>query len=64
MVGEDIRIVILEVRGKQIRLGIEAPGNLVVLREELLERLAQENLQAARVQAEDLEEVVKLWKQG
>jgi carbon storage regulator len=32
LIGENIRIVVLQVRGKQVRLGIEAPPDLSVLR--------------------------------
>lgn len=47
LVGDDIRLVVLEIRGRQIRLGIEAPADIVVLREEIAQRLADENLRAA-----------------
>jgi carbon storage regulator CsrA len=33
--GNDIHIKVLEIRGKRIRLGIEAPPNLKIFREEL-----------------------------
>ena len=58
-IGDDIRVVLLEIRGKQARLGIEAPAGIVVLREEIYQRLAQENLQAAGFLDSDLEEVVR-----
>jgi flagellar assembly factor FliW len=47
LVGDNIRLVVLEIRGRQIRLGIEAPPDIVVLREEIAQRLADENLRAA-----------------
>jgi flagellar assembly factor FliW len=59
IIGDDIRLVLLEIRGKQVRLGIEAPAGIVVLREEIYQRLAQENLQAAAFLDSDLEEVVR-----
>ena len=34
LIGKNIRIMVVEARGKQIRLGIEAPPNLLVLRTE------------------------------
>ena len=37
LIGEDIRITIIEIRGKQVRLGIEAPAHLSVKRIEDLE---------------------------
>jgi carbon storage regulator CsrA len=60
IIGERIRITILEIRGKQVRLGVEAPPEVVVLREEIRQRLAQENLQAASFSASDLKEVLAL----
>ena len=35
LIGDNISIMVVEVRGKQIRLGIEAPAGLLVLREKL-----------------------------
>jgi len=61
LIGKDIRVVVLEVRGKQVRIGIDAPEDVVVLREEVHQRLTQENLQAASFQYSDLEKVIKSW---
>jgi carbon storage regulator CsrA len=60
IIGERIRITILEIRGKQVCLGVEAPPEVVVLREEIRQRLAQGNLQAASFSASDLKEVLAL----
>ena len=38
IVGGDIRITVLEIRGSHIRLGVEAPKHIRVLREELIMR--------------------------
>jgi carbon storage regulator len=34
LIGEDIRVMVVEVRGKQVRLGITAPPSLAVKRED------------------------------
>jgi carbon storage regulator len=34
LIGDNIRIMVVQVRGKQVRLGIEAPPDLLVLRTE------------------------------
>lgn len=44
--GEDIRIVLVQIKGGQVRLGIECPPHVRVLREELYEAVRQENLNA------------------
>lgn len=45
-IGEHIRIVLVQVKGGQVRLGIECPPDMRVLREELYEAVRQENLSA------------------
>jgi carbon storage regulator len=35
-IGNDIRLLVVKIMGKQVRLGIEAPPDLLVLREEKL----------------------------
>jgi flagellar assembly factor FliW len=47
IVGDNVRVVVLEVRGRQIRLGIDAPPEIVVLREEIAQRLVNDNQMAA-----------------
>lgn len=37
VIGDDIEVVVLDVRGNQVRLGIDAPDDMTILREELLE---------------------------
>ncbi len=38
VIGDDIRVIVLEVRGNQVRLGVVAPQSVRVLREEILNR--------------------------
>ncbi len=37
-IGDEIKIQIIEVQGRQIKIGIEAPQSIVVMREELLSK--------------------------
>jgi flagellar assembly factor FliW len=59
LVGDNIRLVVLEIRGRQIRLGIEAPPDIVVLREEIAQRLSKENLRAASFNYQEVEQAVQ-----
>jgi len=61
-IGDEIRVTVLEIRGKQIRLGIEAPSHVVVLREEIYRRVQEQNLQAAGVKETDLQEIAQIWR--
>jgi carbon storage regulator len=63
IVGDDIQITVLEIRGKQIRLGIDAPEDIQVFREEVYRRVKGENLQAAAVRVKDLDAGVRLLRQ-
>ncbi len=47
-IGNDITIEILETKGRQVRIGIEAPDRVSVLREEVFLKIEQENRQAAQ----------------
>ena len=38
VIGDDVTVTVLEVRGDQVRLGIEAPRDVKVFREEVLHR--------------------------
>jgi carbon storage regulator len=45
-IGDDIKIVVKEIKGKQVRLGIIAPQDVYVCRDELYEKIQQANVQA------------------
>ena len=47
VLGDDITVTVLEVRGDVVRIGIDAPRSLKVHRSELLEQLEESNRQAA-----------------
>jgi len=42
MVGDDISITVLAVKGHQVRLGVDAPKNVTVHREEIYQRIQKE----------------------
>ncbi len=58
-IGEDIVLVIREIRGRQVKIGIEAPPEVRVLREEIYEELCLANKAAAAPSAEALPEALR-----
>jgi carbon storage regulator len=46
-IGDDIEIMIIEVRGDQVRVGVNAPRDVAVHRKEVYVQIQQENLKAA-----------------
>ena len=59
-IGDEVVVNILEIRGSQVRLGIEAPKGVAVHRSEIYERIQEENLLAAGVEAADFQAAEKL----
>ncbi len=49
-IGDQIRVYVVGIRGKQVRLGIEAPSDEIIHREEIYQRIAEENRLAARIE--------------
>ncbi len=56
-IGDAIEIVVREVRGRHVRLGIVAPPGLPIYREELYQQIAKANAEAAAPQTLDLPQV-------
>ena len=56
VIGDGVEIVVLEVRGEQVRLGIKAPKDVAVHRKEVFEQIQEANLDAAKVRPEDVPE--------
>ncbi len=48
VIGDDIRVSVVDIRGDQVKLGIEAPKSVKVYRQEVYEAIQEENRQAAR----------------
>ena len=46
-IGDDVKITVIEVKGKQVRIGIDAPRNYIIHREEVYIRIQEENKRAA-----------------
>ena len=57
--GDSIRIVLVQLKGNQVRLGIECPQSMRVLREELYQAVKQENLAAMATDPSHVEDIVK-----
>ncbi len=56
-IGDHVRVYVVGIRGKQVRLGVEAPADAIVHREEIYERIMDENRLAAQVELHSLDEI-------
>ena len=57
MIGDDIEITVVDIRGDKVRLGINAPPEIPVHRKEVYEAIKRENRAAAGVKPEDIANV-------
>jgi len=61
-IGDDIKITILGLKGKQVKIGIEVPEDLPVYRDEVYKKIQDENRQAMLTREDDFLVVASLWK--
>jgi len=62
MIGDDIEITVVDIRGDKVRLGINAPNEVPVHRKEVYEAIKRENRAAANVKPEDIAKVTGIQK--
>lgn len=60
--GDDIKITVFSVQGKQVKLGIDVPEDMTVYRDEVYQRIMEENRLALQTSDNDLLAVTRLWK--
>lgn len=61
MIGDDIEITVVDVRGDRVRLGISAPQSVPVHRKEIYEAIRRENIEASRTRLDDLSSLDNLF---
>ncbi|MBR4777981.1 MAG: carbon storage regulator CsrA [Lachnospiraceae bacterium] len=58
MLGNDIEVTVLEIKGDQVKIGIKAPKNVSIFRKEIYLQIEEENKKAAE-QTADRETIEK-----
>ena len=59
-IGEDIKVVVMQIKGKQVRLGIKADPTTAVHREEVYQKIREENKLASENDVRLMDEVAKV----
>jgi carbon storage regulator len=61
-IGHGITVTVIEIKHGQVRLGIEAPPSVGVHREEVYQRIREQNVQATSTEVGRLKEVARSMK--
>ena len=57
MIGDNIVVTIVDIRGDKVRLGINAPAEIPVHRQEVYEAIQRENLRASKLEPGDTQDI-------
>ncbi|MFK7873928.1 MAG: carbon storage regulator CsrA [Oligoflexales bacterium] len=63
-IGDDVRVVVMQVKGKQVRLGIKADAGTSVHREEVYQRIQDENLVASKLNQDHLSSACHIFEKS
>ncbi|MCF6228042.1 MAG: carbon storage regulator CsrA [Planctomycetes bacterium] len=63
MIGDDIELTIVDIKGDKVRVGINAPAHVAVHRKEVYLSIKAENVEAAQSSDADLEALNKMFEQ-
>ena len=58
-IGDDIKVFVIDIKAKQVRLGVSAPIDIRVHRQEVYEKILEENRAAAKVEWKALDQVTE-----
>ncbi|GAB4366795.1 MAG: carbon storage regulator CsrA [Calditrichia bacterium] len=63
-IGDNIKITVVDIDGKQVKVGIEAPRDISIFREEVFERIKQENIRASSASSDELRKAAQIFKKN
>ncbi len=64
MIGDEVEITVVDIRGDKVRLGINAPSRIAVHRKEVYDAIKAENRQASGVADNDIEPLRSVTRPG
>ncbi len=62
IIGNDIELTILEVKGEQVKVGIKAPQSVAIYRKELFEQIQESNREASKISEDAMKNLNKIFE--
>ena len=62
MIGDSIEISVVDIKGDQVKIGIRAPRNVKVYRQEVYQAIQKENIEAAQIKPDNIPSLDNLFK--
>ncbi|MGP1612330.1 MAG: carbon storage regulator CsrA [Catonella sp.] len=62
IIGNNIEITILEVKGEQVKVGIKAPESVAIYRKELFEQIQNSNRESSEINEQTLKNLNKIFE--
>jgi carbon storage regulator len=63
-IGDNIKVSVMDIKGRQVRLGIEAPPSMTIHREEIYAKIQEENQRAAMMESVNMEKLARIFPAG
>lgn len=63
-INDDVTVTVVQVRGKQVRIGIDAPKEMKVHREEIYQAIKKQNIEAASTSIDSVNNLNKILKRA
>lgn len=57
VIGGDVTVTVVDFRGDQVRIGVEAPRSVQIYREEIFTEVSRQNRAAAQINVDDLSDL-------
>ena len=62
LIDDDIEITVVEIKGNKVKIGIDAPDEIEILREEVYESVKEENIEATKKRKFDINKLKNFGK--
>jgi len=64
MIGDEIEITIVNIKGDHVKIGIKAPTNVKVFRKEIFEEIKKANIEATNIKPDVMKNISGLFKKN